>query len=38
MISDESLLLAGDLREYFKVDILTDSMEQMPELKVWFSW
>ena len=36
MIGDESLLVAGDLREYFKFDILTDSMEQIPELQVGF--
>ena len=34
MITDESLEVAGDLREHFKFDILTDSMEQMPDLEV----
>ena len=33
-ITDESLEIAGDLREHFKFDILTDSMEQMPDLEV----
>ena len=34
MITDESLVITGDLREHFKFDILADSMEQMPDLKV----
>ena len=34
MITDESLEIAGDLREHFKFDILADSMEQMPDLVV----
>merc|ERR1740128_667575 len=34
MITDESLEVAGDLREHFKFDILTDSMDQMPDLVV----
>ena len=33
-LTDESLSVAGDLRENFKFDILTDSFEQMPELVV----
>ena len=36
LLTDESLELSGDLREHFKFDILTDSMEQMPDLKVEF--
>ena len=34
MITDESLEIAGDLREHFKFDILADSMDQMPDLEV----
>ena len=33
-IQDESLWSCGDLREYFKFDILSDSMEQVPVLEV----
>ena len=35
MITDDSLEIGGDLREHFKFDILTDSMEQMPDLTVY---
>jgi hypothetical protein len=33
-IQDESLLSCGDLKEYFKFDILSDCMEKVPVLEV----